>query len=118
VIQATTTIIWCFSMVILFFDLPLLLVRFRNILARSASQLIAPPWLLHLCCLVGGVASLMGIWTTLSSSWNSRLISDEQWRITIGVATIIFLIIGIVAAAYPRLLSNIEEQTAVARENA
>ncbi len=118
IIQAITTIIWCISMVILFLDLPLLLIRFRHFLARSASQLIAPPWVLHLCCLLGGIASLMGIWTTLSSSWDSSLISDEQWRITVGVTTIVFLIIGIIAAAYPRLLSNIEEQTTVARENA
>jgi signal transduction histidine kinase len=118
VVQAITTIIWCISMIILFLDLPILLIRFRRLLARSVSQLIAPPWVLHLCCFVGGVASLMGIWTTLSASWDSSLISDEQWRITIGVSTIVFLILGMIAAAYPRLLSNIEEQTAVARENA
>jgi signal transduction histidine kinase len=118
IVQATTTIIWCLSMVILFFDLPLLLIRFRRLLARSVSQLIAPPWILHLCCLVGGTASLMGVWTTLASSWDTHLISDEHWRITIGATTIVFLIIGLIAAAYPRLLSNIEEQTAVARENA
>jgi signal transduction histidine kinase len=118
VIQATTTIIWCLSMVILFLDLPILLIRFRGLLARSTSQLIAPTWVLHLCCLVGGAASLMGIWTTLRSSWNSQLIPDDLWRITIGATTIAFLIIGLISAVYPRLLSNVEEQIAVARENA
>src|SRR5262249_53350976 len=103
---------------ILFLDLPILLIRFRRLLARSVSMLIMPPWMLHLCCFVGGVASLLGIWTTLSASWDSSLISDEQWRMTIGISTIVFLIFGMIAAAYPRLLSNIEEQTAVARENA
>ncbi len=118
VIQATTTVIWCLSMVILFFDLPVLLIRFRRLLAKSSSQLIAPAWVLHLCCLVGGVASLMGIWTTLRASWDSQLIPDAQWRITIGIATAVFLIIGLISALYPRLLSSVEEQTAVARENA
>jgi signal transduction histidine kinase len=118
IIQATTTIIWCLSMIILFLDLPVLLVRFRGLLAKSSSQLIAPAWILYLCSLVGGLASLMGIWTTLRASWDSELIPDEQWRLTIGIATIVFLIIGLIGAAYPRLLSNVEEQTAVARENA
>ncbi len=118
VILATTNIIWCLSMLILFFDLPILLVRFRGMLARSASQLILPRWVLHLCCLVGGLACLFGIWTTFNASWNTHLISDEQWRIIIGLATIIFLVIGLIAAAYPRLLSNVQEQTAIARENA
>ncbi|GHO99456.1 hypothetical protein KSF_095040 [Reticulibacter mediterranei] len=118
VILATTNIIWCLSMVILFFDLPIILVRFRSMLSRSASLLILPRWVLHLCCLVGGMACLFGIWTTFNASWNPHLISDDQWHIIIGMTTITFLVIGLIAAAYPRLLSNVQEQTAIARENA
>jgi signal transduction histidine kinase len=118
VILATTNIIWCLSMLILFVDLPILLVRFRGMLARSASQLIFPRRVLYLCCLIGGIASLLGIWTTFNASWNPHLISDDQWHIIIGSATVIFLVIGLIAAAYPRLLSNVQEQTAIARENA
>jgi glutamate:GABA antiporter len=116
--QATTSVIWCISMVILFLDLPILLHRFRDMLKKNTQQLIAPRWILYLCCGVGGTASLLGIWATLRSSWASQLITDDQWRITIGIATLVFLVIGLLSSAYPRLLSNLEEQTAVARENA
>ncbi|HTK09825.1 MAG TPA: amino acid permease [Ktedonobacteraceae bacterium] len=118
VFQATTSVIWCISMVILFLDLPLLLRRFRAVLTKSSKQLLAPVWVLHLCCVVGGMASLLGIWATFRSSWNSQLIPDDQWRINLIITTFVFLIIGLIGSAYPRLLSNLEEQTAAVRENA
>jgi signal transduction histidine kinase len=116
--QATITVIWCISMIILFLDLPILLYRFRALLAKNADQLIAPSWVLYLCCTSGGVASLLGIWTTLRYSWEANLIPNTQWGIVVGFCTVIFLVIGLLGSAYPRLLSNLEEQTAVARENA
>jgi signal transduction histidine kinase len=116
--QATTSIIWCISMVILFLDLPLLLSRFREVLLKSSEPLIAPVWVLYLCCVVGGMASLVGIWATFRASWDSHLIPDDQWRIIIGIATLVFLVIGLLSSAYPRLLSSLEEQTAAVRENA
>ncbi len=116
--QATTTVIWCISMVILFLDLPILLRRFRGLLATKPEQLIAPAWLLYLCCGVGGAASLLGIWTTLSLSWDSSLIPDEQWTIAVGIGSLVCLFIGLLGSAYPRLLSSLDEQTAAARENA
>ena len=116
--QATITVIWCISMIILFLDLPLLLHRFRKLLVKRPEQLNAPVWLLYLCSGVGGVASLLGIWTTLSLSWDSMLIPNEQWTIIVGVATLVCLLIGLIGSAYPRLLSSLEEQTAAARENA
>src|SRR5205085_7853459 len=45
--QATTTVIWCLSMLILFLDLPILLGRFRAFLASRPDQLIAPRWILY-----------------------------------------------------------------------
>ena len=116
--QATITVIWCISMIILFLDLPLLLHRFRKLLAKRPEQLNAPVWVLYLCSSVGGLASLLGIWTTLSLSWDSMLIPNEQWTIIVGVATLVCLLIGLIGSAYPRLLSSLEEQTAAARENA
>ncbi len=116
--QATTTVIWCISMVILFLDLPVLLRRFRTFLARRRDQLIAPTWILYLCCAVGGAASLLGIWTTLTQSWISNSIPNNSWFQIIGIATLASLGIGLLGAAYPRLLSNLDEQTAAARENA
>ena len=116
--QATITVIWCISMLFLFLDLPLLLYRFRKLLAKKTLQLNAPPWVLALCCGIGGLASLLGIWTTLRYSWDSNLIPNSDWTIAVGVSTLVFLLIGLLGSAYPRLLSSLEQQTAAARENA
>ena len=116
--QATTTVIWCLSMVILFLDLPVLLYRFRGFLVKASEQLIAPAWLLYLCCGVGGITSLFGIWTTLTSSWDMNNIPNSQWAITVSVCALFSLVIGLIGSAYPRLLGNLNEQTAAARENA
>lgn len=116
--QATTTIIWCISMVILFIDLPVLLHRFRDLFARRPEWLIAPPWVLYLCAIVGGIASILGIWTTLTASWEPNLIHNNQWSLLVGLSALFCLVIGLIGSAYPRLLSSLNEQTAAARENA
>lgn len=116
--QATTTVIWCISMVILFLDLPVLLKRFHPFLARRRDQLIAPTWVLYLCCIVGGIASLLGILTTLTHSWVSNLISDRDWLLFVSLSVLVLLGVGLLSSAYPRLLGSLEEQTAAARENA
>ncbi len=116
--QGMITVIWCISMIILFLDLPILLVRFRTLLAKRRDQLIAPTWLLYVCSTVGGVASLLGIWTTLSYSWDPAFISNALWLQYVGLYTILALGIGLMGAAYPRLLGSLNEQTAIARENA
>jgi signal transduction histidine kinase len=118
VIEAATTVIWCISMIILFLDLPILMHRFRELLAKKRDQLIAPRWVLYLCSILGGIASLVGIWATLSSSWDTTLIPNDQWWIIIGTVVFVSLILGLVGSAYPRLLSSLDEQTAAARENA
>src|SRR2546423_1982286 len=116
--QATTTVIWCLSMVILFLDLPVLLFRFRGFLVKRSEHLIAPAWLLYLCCGVGGITSLFGIWTTLTSSWDLKHIPNSHWAIIVSLCALFSLVIGLIGSAYPRLLGNLNEQTAAARENA
>ncbi|HLZ63253.1 MAG TPA: ATP-binding protein, partial [Ktedonosporobacter sp.] len=116
--QATITVIWCISMLFLFLDLPLLLYRFRKLLAKRPEQLNAPGWVLYLCSGIGGLASMLGIWTTLRFSWDTNLIPNGSWTIAVGASTLFFLLIGLLGAAYPRLLSSLEQQTAAARENA
>ena len=105
-------------MVILFLDLPVLLYRFRGFLVKRSEQLIVPAWLLYLCCGVGGITSLFGIWTTLTSSWDIKNISNNHWVITVSLCALFSLVIGLIGSAYPRLLGNLNEQTAAARENA
>jgi signal transduction histidine kinase len=116
--QATTTVIWCISMVILFLDLPVLLIRFRTLFLKKRELLLAPSWILYLCALIGGAASLLGIWTTLTQSWNSQLISNSNWLQFVGISTVVCLAVGLLGSAYPRLLGSLNEQTAAARENA
>ncbi len=118
VAQAVTAVIWCLSMAMLFLDLPVLLLRFRKLLAETPGQLVAPRWLLYLCCALGGATSLFGIRATLASSWDTKLIPDNNWMLYVGASTLFCLIIGLLGSAYPRLLSSLNEQTAQARENA
>lgn len=117
VAQGVATIIWCISMLFLFLDLPILLRRFRGILVKS-NDLFAPIWVLYLCCIIGGLVSILGIWATVGWSWNLDLLPDEHWRIIIISVVLLMLVVGLISAAYPRLLSTLHEQTAVARENA
>ena len=116
--QAATTVIWCISMVFLFLDLPILLYRFRALFAKKPEQLITRLWVLYLCSGIGGIASLFGIWATLTLSWDTKLISNTDWTVYVGLSALVTLVIGLVGSAYPRLLSNLNEQTAAARENA
>lgn len=118
VVNAATTVIWCISMIILFLDLPILLRRFRALLAKNPEHLIVPRWVLYLSSLVGILGSFVGIWATVSSSWDSSLISNAYWGIIVGSVVLLSLFLSLIGAAYPRLLSNLNEQTAVARENA
>ncbi len=118
VAQATTAVIWCLTMLILFLDLPILLGRFRPFLASRPDQLIAPRWILYLCAAGGAMASLVGIWTTFTQSWEPDLISTAHWVQSVGLSVLILLAIGLLGAAYPRLWARLEKQTAAARENA
>ncbi len=116
--QATTAVIWCISMVILFLDLPVLLNRFREFFKKKPEQLIAPTWILYLSAVIGGAASLLAIWTILTQSWDSQLISNSDWLRFVGISTLVCLAVGLIGSAYPRLLGSLDEQTAAARENA
>lgn len=116
--QATITVIWCISMVILFIDLPVVLYRIRALTAKKRELLLAAPWLLQLASVVGIVASLFGIWTTLTQSWDSGMVSNAQWSKFIGISTLVCLCIGLIGSAYPRLLGSLQQQTEAARENA
>lgn len=116
--QATTTVIWCISMIILFLDLPILLYRFRAFLAQKREHLLASPWVLSLACLIGGIASLLGISTTVTASWIPNLIPNNTWTLIIALLALICLLTGLLGSAYPRLLASLNEQTEAARENA
>ena len=117
-VPAATTIIWCIAMDWIFLDLFVLLSRCHNASGVSNEQLIAPRWVLYLCCLVGWVASILCIWTIIRVSWDRYLLSDMQWGVMVGFFVFASLFVGLIGSAYPRLLGALEAQTASARENA
>jgi glutamate:GABA antiporter len=116
--QATTAVIWCLSMLILFLDLPVLLGRFRTLLESRPGQLIAPRPILYLCAAAGALVSLVAIWTTFTQSWEPDLISTAHWVQAVGLSVLILLAIGLLGAAYPHLWARLEQQTTASRENA
>ncbi len=61
---------------------------------------------------------MLGIWITLTLSWDSQHIPNGQWTELVGVCTLAFLVLGLIGSSYPHLLSSLEQQTSVARENA
>lgn len=114
----TITITWCVSMIILFLDLVILLQRFRTHLVKHHDQLIVPRWVLYLCCTLGVIASLTGIIASEMASVDSQLFSDGQWSKIVSVVVLLLLAIGLLGSAYPRMVGNLDEQRAIARENA
>ncbi|MDQ2907132.1 MAG: amino acid permease [Chloroflexota bacterium] len=118
VTMASLSILWCISMLILFLDLPVLLYHFRDLIAQHPTILATPRWLLYLCCAVGGLASLVAICITFTISYDEVLIPDRDWVIYMSISTLVPLFIGLLGAAYPRMLRGLHEQTAVATENA
>jgi glutamate:GABA antiporter len=81
VLQASVTVIWCISIVVLFIDVLIILRRYRTQFEQSR---LAHPAVFWACSIVGGVAAFIGIVSTLSGSWNSALISNDAGVLKIG----------------------------------
>jgi amino acid transporter len=79
VLQAAVTVIWCVSMVVLFVDVLIILRRYAS--AFEARRL-ANPGVFWLCSIVGALAALVGIVSTLSGSW-TPLISNDAGSVTV-----------------------------------
>jgi signal transduction histidine kinase len=117
VMLAMNGALWLFSLLFLFVDLPVLLYRHRSMLNKVRGHLLLPSWALCLCCLSGLIATLTGIMTVFVVPLDP-MFSRGSWTVTLVVVVGIVLFLGFLAAAYPRLWCSIQEQTAVARENA
>jgi len=81
VLQASVTVIWCISIVVLFIDVLIILRRYRTQFEQSRR---AHPAVFWACSIVGGLAAFIGIVSTLSGSWNSTLISNDAGVLKIG----------------------------------
>ncbi len=73
VLQAAVTVIWCVSMVVLFLDVLIILRRYA---AQFAARRLAHPGVLWVCSVIGALAALIGIVSTLSGSWTPLISND------------------------------------------
>ncbi len=102
-----------------------------TLLTVSSVQLfVLPLWFLHhakqqervarnACILLWVVActgigaSVIGLWSTASSSWIPNLLSNEHWAIIVLGTTFLFLAIGWLSSELPRAQSLLSEQRRV-----
>ncbi|HZD68511.1 MAG TPA: APC family permease [Actinomycetes bacterium] len=73
VLQAAVTVIWCISMVVLFIDVLIILRRYA---AQFHQRRLAHPVVFWVCSVIGAVAALIGIVSTLSGSWTPLISND------------------------------------------
>jgi lipid-A-disaccharide synthase-like uncharacterized protein len=84
VLQAAVTVIWCISIVVLFVDVLIIVRRYQ---AQFQARRLAHPAVFWACSVIGGLASLIGIVSTLSGSW-TPLISNSAGQLKIAGAVI------------------------------
>jgi amino acid transporter len=79
VLQAAVTVIWCVSMVVLFIDVLIILRRYA---AQFEARRLANPAVFWICSVIGALAALIGIVSTLSGSW-TPLISNNSGTVSV-----------------------------------
>jgi amino acid transporter len=93
VLQAAVTVIWCLSMVMLFVDVLVIRNKFPTEFRREQ---LAPSGVFVAASIAGAVASAVGIWVTLTGSWNPALIANGPWLLIVGGVTIASLVVAVV----------------------
>jgi amino acid transporter len=91
ILQASVTVIWCVSMVILFIDVIIIRKKYHDAFSRFR---LAPDWVFYLCSAFGLIASAVGVYVTFTEPWTS-LVSSPQWVLWIGGIGVLSLIVGI-----------------------
>ena len=109
VLQAVSSMVWVVSCIQLFV-LPLVLLYRKK--PQEGILKKAHAILLIMCC-TGIVASMIGIWDTISSSWIPNLISNSNWGITVLGITALSLAIGWLGSELPRAQALLSEQRRV-----
>ena len=117
ILLAGATAMWSFSTALLFFFVVLLLFRRTKQTAQIISQRIqlrkGQKTVLLSMSILGIVASLLGIWSTTSSSWIPTLIPDRFWSIFVWSSIILSLAIGWIGSELPRMHASLSEQRRV-----
>jgi amino acid transporter len=93
VLQAAVTVIWCVSMIILFVDVLIIRSKYPEEFRRE--QLV-PVGVFVTASVAGAIASFVGIWVTLTGSWNSQLIANGPWLLIVGGVAIASLVVAVV----------------------
>ena len=93
VLQAAVTVIWCLSMVILFVDV--LVIRQKYPTEFKEAQLVRTSFFV-VAAIAGAIASAVGIWVTLTGSWNSALIANGPWLLIVGGVALASMAVAVV----------------------
>ncbi len=121
ILLAGATAMWSFSTAMLFFFVSLMIFRHTRKAPHAALRRMKigkrEKIILLAMSLLGTLAALLGIWSTVSSSWIPNLISNRQWSILVWGSVILSLIIGWVGSELPRMRATITEQRRVNDHN-
>jgi glutamate:GABA antiporter len=93
VLQAAVTVIWCVSMVMLFADVLIIRNKYPEEFKREQ---LAPVGVFIAASVAGAIASAVGIWVTLTGSWNTALIANGPWLALVGGVAILSLAVAVV----------------------
>lgn len=91
ILMATTTVIWCFSMIILFVDVIIIRRKYQAIFSRIH---LVPDWVFYLCATVGIFASTFSIYVIFTAPW-TPLVATMTWVVWIIGLTLFSLIVAI-----------------------
>jgi len=93
ILQASVTVIWCVSMVLLFADVLVIRAKYPEEFKREQ---LAPIGVFVVASVAGAIASAVGIWVTLTGSWNGQLIGNRDWLWLVGGVGVISLAVAVV----------------------
>jgi amino acid transporter len=96
IFQATVTVIWCLSMILLFADVFLVKRAFPQLFDEVR---VASTPVLFACGLIGIGASLVGAIVTFKDPWNPDIFSVGSWRVWLAIVGGVSLLAAIVIYA-------------------
>jgi amino acid transporter len=106
VFQATVTVVWCVSTVLLFADV--FFVR-RAFPQRFEETKVAPAAVLYACGVVGSAASIVGMIVTFKDPWNADLFSVGGWRTWLAIITAASLLVAAALYAVSVLVTRAQD---------
>ncbi len=96
VLQASVTVIWCLSMILLFADIFLVRRAFPD---RFEEVRVSHTGALLTSGVIGMVASAFGVLVTFWSPWNPELFSRTSWIVWLAVVTVVSALAAVVIYA-------------------